>query len=60
VTFLVPVFALLYGAIFLSEAVTLWMVGCGAVILCGTLLATGLLRLRWFETARAAPLKDCE
>lgn len=58
VTFLVPVFALLYGAIFLAEAVTLWMVACGAVILCGTLLATGLLRLRWLETTVAAPLKD--
>jgi drug/metabolite transporter (DMT)-like permease len=46
VTFLVPVFALLYGAIFLAETVTLWMVGCGAVILGGTLLATGLLRFR--------------
>lgn len=58
VTFLVPVFALLYGAIFLAEAVTLWMVVCGAVILCGTLLATGLLRLRWLEGTLAAPLKD--
>lgn len=46
VTFLVPVFALLYGALFLAEAVTPWMVACGVVILIGTLLATGLLRLR--------------
>jgi len=58
VTFLVPVFALLYGAIFLAETVTLWMVVCGAVILCGTLLATGLLRLRWLDTAPDAPLKE--
>jgi drug/metabolite transporter (DMT)-like permease len=51
VTFLVPVFALIYGAVFLSETVTLWMVLCGLVIVCGTLLATGLLRVRWLERA---------
>lgn len=44
VTFLVPVFALFYGALFLNESITLWMVGCGLVILCGTMLATGLWR----------------
>ena len=32
-------------ALFLSEPVTPWMVGCGAVILCGTALSTGLVRL---------------
>jgi drug/metabolite transporter (DMT)-like permease len=51
VTFLVPVFALIYGAVFLSETVTLWMVLCGLVIVCGTLLATGLLRVKWLERA---------
>jgi drug/metabolite transporter (DMT)-like permease len=45
VTFVVPVFALLYGVAFLGEAITPWMVGCGAVILLGTSLSTGLLRL---------------
>ncbi|MDP3708644.1 MAG: DMT family transporter [Polaromonas sp.] len=45
VTFLVPVFAVLYGVVFLGEAVTPWMVGCAAVIVCGTALSTGLLRL---------------
>ena len=45
VTFLVPVFALAYGAVALGEAITLWMVGCGLVIVLGTALATGLLRL---------------
>jgi drug/metabolite transporter (DMT)-like permease len=47
VTFLVPVFALLYGVWFLSETITLWTVWCGLVILCGTSLSTGLVRLRW-------------
>lgn len=43
VTFLSPVFALCYGAIFLGEDITLWMVGCGVIIICGTMLSTGLL-----------------
>ena len=46
VTFLAPVFAVAYGALFLREAVTPWMVGCGLVIVCGTLLSTGLVRPR--------------
>ena len=45
VTFVVPVFALVYGSIFLGEAVTGWMLVCGAVIVCGTALSTGLLKL---------------
>lgn len=49
VTFLIPVFALGYGVIFLNEAITPWMIGCGIVIVCGTALSTGLVRLRWLE-----------
>ena len=45
VTFVVPVFAVFYGALFLHEAVTGWMLLCGAVIVCGTALSTGLVRL---------------
>lgn len=45
VTFVVPVFALFYGALFLGEGVTHWMLLCGLVILCGTALSTGLLKL---------------
>lgn len=45
VTFLVPVFALLYGNILLQEALTLHMLLCGAVVVLGTALSTGLLRL---------------
>ena len=44
VTFLVPVFALLYGVLFLSETITRWTLVCGAVILVGTALSTGLVR----------------
>ena len=46
VTFLIPVFAALWGALFLDEAVTLQMLAGGAVILAGTALALGLLRRR--------------
>lgn len=42
VTFLIPVFAVVYGMAFLGESVTLWMLLCGAVIICGTALASGL------------------
>lgn len=44
VTFLAPVFAVVYGVIFLSETVTLWMMGCAVVIVLGTLLSTGLIK----------------
>ncbi len=46
VTFTVPVFAIFYGATFLGEAVTPWMLLCGTIVVCGTVLATGLLKLR--------------
>lgn len=46
VTFLVPVFAIFYGAVFLGESVTPWMLMCAAVIVSGTALSTGLLKLR--------------
>lgn len=43
VTFIVPVFAIFYGALVLSEPVTPWMLFCGVVIVCGTALSTGLV-----------------
>ena len=46
VTFVVPVFAVIYGVAFLGESVTGWMLACGAVIVCGTALSTGLLKLK--------------
>lgn len=42
VTFLIPVFAVFFGVAFLGEVVTLWMLGCALVVLCGTALSTGL------------------
>ena len=50
VTFLIPVFAVFYGMVFLGESVTPWMLFCGAVILLGTALSMGLLKL--FNSAR--------
>jgi drug/metabolite transporter (DMT)-like permease len=44
VTFLIPVFGVAYGVLFLDEAVTPTMLVCGAVIVLGTALSTGLLR----------------
>ena len=46
VTFLIPVFAVFYGAVFLREAVTPWMLLCAVVIVCGTALATGLIKFK--------------
>ncbi len=46
VTFITPVFAVLYGALFLGESITPWMIGCALVIVCGTMLSTGLIRGR--------------
>jgi drug/metabolite transporter (DMT)-like permease len=51
VTFLVPVFALVYGVFFLGESITPWMVTCGVIIVCGTALSTGLVRLGRLERA---------
>ena len=45
VTFLIPVFAIAYGVLLLDEHITPWMLWCGSVILMGTGLASGLLRL---------------
>ncbi len=45
VTFLVPVFAVAYGVVLLGEVVTPWMMLCAAVIVCGTALSTGLIKL---------------
>lgn len=52
VTYAVPVFAIVYGALFLGERVTPWMVGCGAVVVLGTALSSGLLR---WPAARRRP-----
>ena len=46
VTFAIPVFAVLYGALLLGEVLTPWMVVCGLVIVAGTSLSSGLVTLR--------------
>ncbi|MFG6455939.1 DMT family transporter [Roseateles sp. BYS96W] len=43
VTFLIPLFAMLWGALFLGEAVTAQMVAGGAIVLVGIALALGLV-----------------
>jgi drug/metabolite transporter (DMT)-like permease len=44
VTFLIPVFGVAYGAILLNEKITLTMIICGAIIILGTALSTGVLK----------------
>lgn len=46
VTFLVPVFAVVFGAILLDEPISVSMIAGGLVILLGTGLSTGLLKPR--------------
>jgi drug/metabolite transporter (DMT)-like permease len=53
VTFLVPVFAVVYGVVFLNEHVTAWMLLCAAVIVCGVALSTGLVRPRLTRRGRS-------
>lgn len=43
VTFLIPLFAIMWGALFLSEAITLQMVVGGGIVLVGIALALGLV-----------------
>ena len=44
VTFLIPVFAMGYGSLFLGEVVTPWMVMCGLITVLGTALSTGMVK----------------
>ncbi len=53
VTYLVPVFAVVYGVLALGESVTGWMLACGGVILIGTALASGLVKLPGLARAPA-------
>ncbi|MFL6020029.1 MAG: EamA family transporter [Gaiellaceae bacterium] len=56
VTYLVPALALLYGAVFLDEAVTASALGGLALILAGVALGTGVLRVRRLRSARTNAL----
>ena len=53
VTFLIPAFAMLWGAVFLGEVPTTRMLLGGGVVLLGTALATGMLRLPFSRRAVA-------
>ena len=53
VTFAIPVFAVIYGAVFLAEPVTSWMLLCGAVIVLGTALSAGVLKLPALRAQRS-------
>lgn len=44
VTFLIPVFGVLWGAVFLHETITPSMIVGGAIVLLGTALANGLIK----------------
>ncbi len=46
VTFIIPVFAIVYGVLFLDEELTLWIIACSCVIIFGTALATGLVKIK--------------
>jgi drug/metabolite transporter (DMT)-like permease len=54
VLYLIPVFGVIWGALFLGEAVTLAMAGGCVVILLGVALTTGMLRLRGVTKAWGA------
>ena len=54
VLYLIPVFGVLWGLVFLHEPVTPAMAGGCTIILLGVALTTGLVRLRPFATKVAA------
>jgi drug/metabolite transporter (DMT)-like permease len=47
VTYLIPVFATIWGALFLQEAITLSTVLGGGLVLVGTAIANGVLSAQW-------------
>lgn len=49
VTFVIPVFGVLWGALFLGEKITPSMVAGDAIVLAGTALASGRLKPRWLR-----------
>ncbi len=50
VTYAIPVFAVVYGVVFLHETLSGWMVGCAFIIIIGTAFSTGLLPVRTTPT----------
>jgi len=58
VTFVIPIFGILWGALFLSERVSPGMIKACVAILVGTALATGVIkRLPGMSARREAPVK---
>ena len=55
VTYLMPGFALFYGALILDEEITVWTIGGLALILGGVALASGAVRLRRRTPVAAGP-----
>lgn len=55
VTFLIPLFGVLWGGLFLGEVITPVMLGAGLVILVGTALATGAVSLKRLSYNGARP-----
>ena len=58
VTFLLPVFAAIYGAVFLKEGITQWMLICACVIGTGVALSTGVLVPKWGRMVGSARRKN--
>ena len=57
VTFVIPVFAVFYGVLFLAEPVTGEMLLCALVIVFGTALSTGLLKMKRPAAGPGRPAK---
>ena len=45
VTFLIPVFAVIFAAVFVDEPISASMIGGGLVVVLGTALSTGFIKL---------------
>lgn len=55
VTYLVPLFAMLWGTVFLKEAVTISMIlGCSLILL-GTAIANGIVKIQFFTRMNDEP-----
>jgi drug/metabolite transporter (DMT)-like permease len=55
VTFVIPIFGILWGALFLAERVSTGMMAACAIVLAGTALATGVAGRVPFVRARSSP-----
>ncbi|WP_277184515.1 DMT family transporter [Caballeronia sp. BR00000012568055] len=58
VTFVIPIFGILWGAMFLAERVSMGMVAACAIVLIGTALATGFIKRVPLLGAKSAISRD--